>query len=91
MGVEHTGHALPGQPGDGIQHHQLIFEIQVGFRLVQDQHLGLGGQSPGNEHHLQLAAADGSAFFVCQLLNAQHGHGLPCLFQIRLLGGGKGI
>ncbi len=76
MGIEQTGHPFRRQTRQGLHDQQLVAEVQVGFRFVQNQHPGLGGQRPGDEDQLQLAAADLAAALVPQRPDAQLVHDL---------------
>lgn len=67
MRIEQTGNALAGQGLNRLQHNKLILEIKVGFRLIQDENLGIGNQRSGNEHHLQFAAAHLVAGFAAEI------------------------
>ena len=50
------GHALGGQLVDELVDLDLGAHVDAARRLVEDEHLGLGGQ-PLGEHHLLLGAA----------------------------------
>ena len=57
VGIENAGDPVGGKPGDRIEHDQLVFEIQIGFRLIEYEQGGFSGQGAGDQDHLQLAAA----------------------------------
>ena len=54
----HRRQVLPPHhlPGD-VQYIQLIFNIQIAGRLIEQQHWGLLGQRPGNGNLLPFPAA----------------------------------
>ena len=72
------GHALiPDGPDklDGLFH---LRGVQSGDDLVEQQHIGLGGQGPGHLHALELGQGQGVAGGVCHIGKAhplQHGIG----------------
>ena len=55
-GQHHHGHALPGQPQDDVVDLLLGAHVHALGGVVQNQHLGVGGQ-PFGQHHLLLVAA----------------------------------
>ena len=52
------GHTLLGQRLHDVQHLAHHFRVQSGGRLVEQQHLRVHGQCPGNGHPLLLTAGD---------------------------------
>ena len=57
MRVKNAGEPRARKRLHGIEHQQLILKIEVRLRLVENQHLRLGGKRSCNQDHLQLAAA----------------------------------
>ena len=48
---------FPRQFFNGLQNNELILKIQVGFRLIQNQHIRMDRQRPRDQNHLQFSTA----------------------------------
>ena len=62
MGIENDGHTVPGKLRYSLENNELIPEVEIRFRFVQHEKLGLRGKSAGDENHLDLPAAHLRAF-----------------------------
>ena len=72
VGVDEAGGIhLPGGPLNGVQDPELVFHVQVGLGLVQNEQLRPGDQGPGHHYHLQLAPGELVAVPARQLPGAQ--------------------
>ena len=70
MGHIYRGNAeLPLDPFDGVAHLYPELGIQIGKRLVHQQHLRLNDNSPGQGHPLLLAAGEVGRHTVLQVVN----------------------
>ena len=74
--VEHAGHAGGRELRHGAQHQKLILEVEVGFRLIQNENARLRCQRAGDQNHLQLAPRHLGAAFALQMFDVQARHGL---------------
>jgi hypothetical protein len=60
--VEHGNHSQAAgaiQPGDQVENRQLVRQIEMIRRLVEQKNLRLLGQAHGDQRPLPLAAAEG--------------------------------
>ena len=73
---DHGQSFFPIQPAHQLQHFQLMTDIQIGRRFVQDQNLRLLGQRHGDPHALPLAAGEGHHRPVFQVVRIRPLHGL---------------
>ena len=58
---ERAHSALAAERGDGAKQPRLVAEVEVGLRLVEDEQLGLGGESAREDDELIFAAAYAAA------------------------------
>ena len=85
MRVEDAAQSLfAGKAANRFKNDELVAEIQIGFRLVQHKELRLGAQRAGDQHHLQLAAADLVAELAAHMRDAKLLHGALAPLAIRL-------
>ena len=67
QGHDHRNTLLPGHFPENIQQLDLMADIQIGGRLVQDDDLGLLADGPGQHDPLALAVAEGGEVPLLQL------------------------
>ena len=65
--VEYAGDSLSSQSCHCVEYYELVLEVEIGLRFVEDQYLRFCSHGPRYEHHLQFAAAYGVARLVREM------------------------
>jgi hypothetical protein len=76
MGADEQRHSLTAELLQELQHADLVFQVQPGGRLVQDQQRRTARHRPRNEDQLLLASAEGGKQPPSQPCDAHLVHGL---------------